>query len=283
MQKITKRQWLKLIEQFMQENKRVALDWPTVLDLEGGYGQDKIKSVEEALEPSKSHTWPGIWFQSGQKDYSVYNRYDYIYSLLFGRQISGGSIKLVCNDIMAREEIWGDPYYPLIIDWGGSIYTSLDILHYLGGEASMAIVNYEGPQLEFARWALQEQPIDIRTSFQTIVDEKTIMEEPYFWTWVQEWGGPVIWLFSEVLEHLNNPSVYWRQIEENFGKIDDAYVASSFCTPAYGHHIPIYIGGKPYSTPRTANKAWREREADRGYELRKVEGWNSRLYHLKRG
>jgi hypothetical protein len=265
--RLKKKEWLKLIDQYMGEVRRPALEWRTVMQLEGGYGQDKIKSVAEALEPKNAGTWPGMWFQSKQADYSVYKRYDYIYSLLFGRQISAGTIKMVIEELKDRES-----YH--LIDWGGSVFTADDLLRALRNIVRLWTINFSGPQMYFALWYFNEQHLDHRWHWAYEDDFDPLKQ-------VLIVDAKKIWLFSETLEHIKAPLEYWDNLDDAFG-IDEAYVANSFCTPAYGHHIPINMDGRQCATVRTANKAWRLGMESRGYKLRKVEGWNSRLWHLRK-
>lgn len=268
----SRRDWHKLIDQFMAENKRSTLDWQTVLGLEGGYGASKIKSVEDAIDPKNEGTWPYIWFKSDQTDISVYKRYDYIYSLLFGRQISSGTIALTAKHIdeRAQKEKWGQP--ALLVDWGGSIFTAVDICDLADSVQGVILVNLDGPQLEFADWFIWENRYPIG-----ICRENEFEELRY----LNDRDHPVIFLFSEVLEHEKEPIRYLESLDKVL-PLDDLYVASSFCTPAYGHYVPITIRNKDYHTVRSANKAWRAAMEGNGYELTKIQGWNSRLWRCRR-
>jgi hypothetical protein len=242
--------------------------------LEGGYGKAKIKSVEEAMQPEQAGTWPGIWFQSNQKNLSVYRRYDYLYSLLFGRQmISGGTVAHMTRHLDTR---WHEKeYHGLVVDWGGSVFTAQDILDMSYTVGSVYVVNFEGPQLEFTEWYFSHYDPNIYP-----FDEEKDLE--HLGRMIKKHKGPVTWLFSEVLEHEPRPIQYFANLASEF-HFDEAYIASSFCTPAYGHYIPIIIGGQEYRTTRTANKAWRNAMGAIGYKLEKIEGWNSRLWWAKDG
>lgn len=266
--RISKREWLRLIDRYMGECHRASLDWNTVMELEGGYGQHKIKSVAEAMEPKNSGTWPGIWFQSKQTDYTVYRRFDYIYSLLFGRQISGGTIKMVIEELKDRKDY-------VLVDWGGTVFTAEDLLGALPYITRLYTINFQGPQMYFALWFYNEIQLDPRWHWGYEDDMK-----PHVHNYISDLDKGV-WLFSETLEHIEKPLEYWDLLDTSYG-IEEAYVANSFCTPAYGHHIPINMDGRECVTVRTANKAWRQGMEKRGYTLRKVEGWNSRLWHLRK-
>jgi len=264
--RISKKDWLKLIDEYMGSVRRATLDWNSVMQLEGGYGQYKIKSVKEAMESKNSGTWPGIWFQSGQTNYTVYRRFDYIYSLLFGRQISAGTIKMVIDELRDEDKV--------LVDWGGTVFTAEDLLGALPHLVRLYTINFEGPQMYFALWFYNERQSEPRWHWgyeNSMADHVS--------DYLKE--NKAVWLFSETLEHIKEPLKYWDELDDVFG-IDEAYVANSFCTPAYGHHIPIIMDGVECATVRTANKAWRQGMERRGYELRKVEGWNSRLWHLRK-
>lgn len=273
--RLTNRQWLTLINKYMGLNGRATLDWKAVLGLEGGYGENKIKTVADAMLPENEGTWPGIWFQSGQKDYSVYNRYDYIYSLLFGKQISAGTIKMVIDDLVNRS-LWTPKF--ILIDWGGSAFTAKDLLDSGAPISTLCTVNFRGPQMDFARWYFREERLVPRWTFRydDELDSRTALRES-----LQSRSTAKVWLFSEVLEHVKSPLEYWDNLCAEFN-IQDAYIANSFCTPAYGHHIPVIMDGKECHTVRIANKAWRKGMEERGYTLRKMKGWNSRLWHVRK-
>jgi len=274
MGKLSRRAWMKKIDEFLIMNGRATLDWSTVLGLEGGYGKSKIKTVKDALDKRNEGTWPYIWFSSGQTDYSVYGRYDYLYSLLFGRQISANTIALTIKTLEAeREEV-------NLIDWGGTIFTALDLV-LSPAIRTVTIVNYDGPQLDFARWILGQPQFERYLDYVFVLGEDYVFRVPGRLRIIARQKIGTVFLFSEVLEHLKKVTVYWDRVDDTFG-IDRAFVANSFCTPAYGHHVPIIIDGQTYSTVRTANKAWRKAMEERGYRLRKVEGWNSRLWELNR-
>lgn len=270
--KLTRKDWHKLIDEFMGLHSRSTLDWDAVLGLEGGYGQEKIKNIEDAIKPENEGTWPYIWFKSDQKDYSVYNRYDYIYSLLFGRQISGGTIKMVIDDLLNRS-LWTPKF--MLIDWGGSAFTAKDLLDGDAPIKGVYTVNFKGPQMDFAMWYFTEKVPTSRwfAGFEDGLDSRHMIRKT-----LEVVELPIVWLFSEVLEHVKSPLEYWDNLCAEFD-INDAYIANSFCTPAYGHHVPIIMDGKECHTVRIANKAWREGMKKRGYILRKMEGWNSRLFH----
>jgi len=256
-------------------NGRATLGWKSVLGLEGGYGENKIKSIDDAMLSENEGTWPGIWFQSGQKDYSVYSRYDYIYSLLFGRQISAGTIKMVIDDLTNRG-LWTPKF--VLIDWGGTAFTAKDLLGSDIPISALWTINFKGPQTDFALWYFRKETFTPRwfLGYEDSLESRTLLR-----------GGlrlreePKIWLFSEVLEHIKSPLDYWDNLCAEFD-IKEAYIANSFCTPAYGHHIPIIMDGKECYTVRTANKAWRKGMEERGYILRKMKGWNSRLWLVRK-
>jgi hypothetical protein len=90
-------------------------------------------------------------------------------------------------------------------------------------------------------------------------------------------GSRPIVVMSELLEHIQEPDILVLALK-NAG-VRHFYFASSFCTPAYGHHIPITIGGEACYTPKQANKAFRRIMEQSEIELTKLPGWNSRVYY----
>lgn len=273
--RLTNRQWLTIINKFMALNSRTSLTWKEVLKLEGGYGQEKIKTIEDALKPENEGTWPGIWFRSNQTDYSVYNRYDYIQSLLFGRMISSGTIKMVVDDLMNRS-LWTPRF--ILIDWGGSAFTAKDLLDSDVPIRRLFTVNFRGPQMDFADWYFREEAFSPRwfREYEDVLESREALNYR-----MRDQEEEPTWLFSEVLEHVKSPLDYWDNLCKEFD-IKDAYIANSFCTPAYGHHIPVIMDGKECHTVRIANKAWRKGMEERGYTLRKIKGWNSRLWLVRK-
>jgi hypothetical protein len=272
--KRTKRDWLKLIDLWMSKNSYATLDWNTIMGLEGGYGSQKIKTIEDAVDPKNEGTWPYIWFNSDQKDYGPYAKHSYVYSLLFGRQISAGTINMVTQHLetRAQTERWEDPC--MVVDWGGSIFTATDLYEMSKAIEAVAMVNlWDTAQMEFALWFLDNHayPIDILPE-----DALNVVL-----TRIESFGGPIVFLFSEVLEHEKEPMKYFDDLSEAL-PLDDVYVASSFCTPAYGHHIPVIIDDEECHTVRIANARWRTAMEKRGFNLIKIEGWNSRLWWCKR-
>lgn len=255
-------------------NRRSSLGWKAIVQLEGGYGKDKIKSAEEAILPENEGTWPGIWFRSKQTDLSVYGRYDYIYSLLFGRQISGQSISIIAAALEKRaEEEWDAPCR--VIDWGGSIFTAVDLLDLTPAIDSVVLVNFATPQYYFSMFAIKELGLGPRVN---LVEEGSWARQlpPYL-----EYEGPIIIVLSEVLEHIRHPIEYLQNLSETL-RLHDMYIASSFCTPAYGHYIPIFIGEKECHTPRAANARFKDCLKKLGYNLTKQEGWNSRVWWVRK-
>jgi hypothetical protein len=255
--------------------------------LEGGYGADKIATIEQAILPENEGTWPGIWFKSGQTDYTVYGRYDYVYSLLFGRQISGGSIRIISDHIGSMK--WSLFSKPTIFDWGGSIFTTHDLLCNLEDKIDhVVMVNLPTPQVEFAKWFIKriiESVIDpeidlILYGAMSVGDEARMLpfiEREYGVNEVDAEGSRPIVVMSELLEHIQSPEILVSNLVT--AGVKHFYFASSFCTPAYGHHIPITIDGAQYETPRQSNKAWKIAAERLGIKLTKLAGWNSRVYY----
>lgn len=282
MRKLTRKQWMKAIDTWMGQERYATQDWATTVALEGGYGKTKIKSVEEAMQPEAEGTWPGIWFQSHQTDYTVYARHNYVYSLLFGRLISGGSIRIIADHIPTL-----GLRQPVLFDWGGSIFTSHDLWCYLEGKIDhIVMVNLESPQIKFAKWWLTGLADCLRLAH--VVDGE---DSPFLYGGISvldEGRAPEalpdlypdekpIVIFSEVLEHLQECQETILALK--LLGIKHFYFASSFCTPAYGHHIPILIDGQNCFTPRQANARFKETMAYHGITLTKVPGWNSRVYY----
>jgi hypothetical protein len=261
----TNRQWLKLIDEWMGLHGRATLNWKDVIGLEGGYGREKIKSVADALKPENAGTWPGIWFQSGQKDYSVYQRHDYVYSLLFGRGISHGSI-----DIVGRTLRDASPVHPVdLMDWGGTVFTAMDLLTLLPTGSQIYMVNVKSPQMVFAEWIIDK--FHLEESIHVLDEDSSIVTDGG-----DEFNGTI--LLSETLEHIREPLYYLHvKLLRQVGDVE-LFIANSFCTPAYGHHVPIIMRGKECATVRQANKEFREGMEGFGFAGEKMMGWNSRMW-----
>lgn len=266
--RVTNKQWMKLIDEWMTENSKPTHTWREVLDREGGYGGNKIKSVSDAMLAENRGTWPGLWFQSDQTDFSAYAAYGYVYSLLFGRTISAGSFAIIAKDLNAKYN-----RAISVVDWGGTAFTAVELLHKLPSGSRVAIVNVNSPQLEFARWSRDK--LGISHKFFRISLETSILEDDES---LHE--GPII--LSETLEHLQEPVKYIIDTIGRLAWLNDLYTASSFCTPAYGHPIPIKIDSIECSKPRQANAQFKRSMELRGFSGKRLEGWNSRVWHWAR-
>ncbi len=260
---------MKLIDQWMGEEHHSTIPWKDVLRLEGGYGSDKISSVADAMKPENEGTWPGIWFRSHQTDFSVYNRHDYVYSLLFGRMISKGTISVVGKYLAARTS---EPVQ--LNDWGGTIFTAIDMLELLPVGSRINMINFRSPQMAFAEWVIETFKLEESIK---LLDENWpyLGGNPYDLI-----SGPV--LLSETLEHCEKPFDYIGDHILTVMHGVELFTANSFCTPAYGHFIPVIINGKMYHTTRTANKAFREEMEKIGFVGAKLPGWNSRAWKWTR-
>lgn len=263
--RVTNKQWIKLIDEWMVENSKPIHTWAEVLVREGGYGANKIGSVEDAMKPENKKTWPGMWFQSDQKDFSIYERYDYVYSLLFGRTISAGTFAIIAKDLAEKHQ-----RAISVVDWGGTAFTAVGLLDKLPEGSRVEIVNLPSPQVEFARWAREK--LKISSEQLAVVTEGGMLESDES---LHE--GPII--LSETLEHIQEPIDYIMKKIGGVAWLNDLYTASSFCTPAYGHPIPININEIACHTPRQANKQFRYSMELLGFSGKRLTGWNSRVWH----
>lgn len=265
----TTRRWMKLIDEWMGEQHHATMPWKDVLRMEGGYGGTKIKSVADAMKPENEGTWPNIWFRSHQTDFSVYRRHDYVYSLLFGRMISKGTISVVGQYLANRAD------KPVRLnDWGGTIFTAIDMLELLPVGSRINMVNLRSPQMDFAAWIIEK--FALSESIHLLAEDHPY-SDGYHYDLI---AGPV--LLSETLEHCLEPFGYLLNpvLIMMYGL--EIFTANSFCTPAYGHFIPVIIDGKSYATTRTANKAFREKMEGIGFVGTKLPGWNSRAWKWTR-
>lgn len=288
MKNIGRMKWMGLIAEFMKTKGFDIWDWDMVLKHEGGYGESKIKTLDEALKYPNTFAMPARWFQSDQKDLGCYSEPGYVYSALFGKEISQYTFSAMKFHFpmqvvtrAAEEFIDRKPQKKIqFIDWGGTIFTSYSILKMYDNLEQLAgvhLVNVKSPQTDFAAFAREKIGVDEGT----LVKNISIHFETEDFAWLRQMTSEyrVFVVLSEILEHMNHPEKLVKDLMD--AGVTDFYIANSFCTIAYGHYIPITIGGKEYSTTRHANKAFKEEMTKLGLEYSKVEGFNSHCFYGK--
>ena len=232
--RIGKKFWMKEVDEWMFEKGQPTMNWFEIVRAEGGYGKDFSEDKELDL-----FTHPGRWFGSGQTDFDLYSEYGYVYSLLFGAlQISGQ----VYRDFAQRS------LGKAINDVGGSIFTAAILLKY--GIEAVNISNVsDSPQLEFAQHIIKKFDLPVSVG----------SERPD--------AGCIL---SEYLEHFYEPTVELERVLDAVKPKSAVALSSSFCMPAYGHFIPIFINGAEHATPRAANKAFINYIEAKGWPLARI-------------
>lgn len=289
--KLNRTDWMKLIDHWMKMNGVPTYTWEEIVELEGGYGKDCIRTIDEATKPENEHTFPGRWFQSGQTDFGLYEEFIYVYSLLFGRVlISKNTLPYTAYDIQHTRGIDN----AVLMDWGGSIFTAAALLRWF---PEVGVVNFAGPQTHFGMWITDELEVHDRILWFIETDE--VYADPTHRPtpnqrseglkvlgvsdWVdlaKEQERKPIALLSEVLEHIQSPGRYLSGKVSATGGFNDIYIANSFCTPAYGHHVPITISGEEVFTKRKANAALKRYLKNDFWQYETVHGYNSRVKHV---
>ena len=75
--RITTKDWIAAIDEWMIVNGKKPLKWETLLEREHGIGKDFFNTILEAKRNKKSYA--GKWFNSNQTDFSLYESYEYPY------------------------------------------------------------------------------------------------------------------------------------------------------------------------------------------------------------
>lgn len=241
--------WKNEIDAWARMNDYPVLDWPEVCRREGGFRETRYHTPEDA----KAHpdTYPGQWYLSDQTDFSIYDRPEYVYSLLFGAlNVSAQAYTLAGKRL--GEEGGGE-----IIDCGGTAFTAVRMLNY--GATKVYVSNYgTAPQIHFVEWFLTTHP-EFKIE---IVDHDNLPV-----------GKNVI--VSEYLEHFAQPAEEFDRITKFEPK--RIFNKSAFCTIAYGHYLPLTIDGTICRTTSAANYAFEQHVRKSGYSIEKAHIFNGRV------
>lgn len=237
-----------LIDAYLATKQVDPSPWKDVLWREGGgSGADwVVRTVEDALLAPGTN--PGRWYTSGQTDEDWYRHPYFLYSTLFAaKNVSKGTYDLVGTACAGAT----------VYDIGGSFFSAQRMLD--RGAGAVHVVNLPGPQTGFIPFAAKHtgQRIDV------------VEDLP---------DHPARVVCSEYLEHFKEPLVELDRIL-SFSPVQ-VYEASSFCVPAYGHHIPLTFDGTVTSDHREANRLWKAAVKNRGLEREKLPGFNSRVWRL---
>lgn len=248
------KQWLKLIDEFIYSQDHKPLLWDEVLIKEHSSGATFFNTIEDTKP--YPNTYAGKWFKSKQKWLDFYNSYDYIYSLLFGQRIvSHFCYSYSYTDIAKR---YGTKYP--IVDVGGAAFTAFQLVQM--GAPKVYVENFDdSPQSLFTTYMAHQLSLPIEVIRHGEFPKKSIM------------------ICSEYLEHFPNVDIEVDRLVA--GKPTAIYERSAFATPAYGHYDPIIINGQPWSGDsgrRNGRKQLRKYFASLGYNRTIVDGFNKRPF-----
>lgn len=215
--------------------------WDQVVSSEGGCGKQFFNKIEDTYE---TRTYARKWFASGQAWYEFYSLPEYVYSLLFGwHVVSKGTYRGIGKQLVDEK----------VIDVGGSIFTAYELASV--GVSRIYLTNFEdSPQLDFARYMIEKEEPPIEIVPNDSVPKETTM------------------ICSEYLEH-------FRYVDAELDRLMEfrppaIYDRSSFCMVAYGHFIPINVGGVDHTDSRMAKRALVKEMDLRGYTRFKVPIYN---------
>lgn len=245
---LKRREMMPIIDKWMNEHEYGIKTWPTLVELEGGSGRNRIRTIKEAK--AKPTTFPGRWFNSRQRDMSFYSAPHYVYSLYWAAtRTSGGAYKAIgrlCE---------GKP----VADVGGSIFTALVLLRM--GVKNVELYNFEdSPQTQFAQYIIDKYSLPITLEY----DPDSILSRNR------------IGIMKAYLEHFKNVDEEIDRWCAPLSGFDELYISNSFCEIAYGHYIPITVNGKVCKTKKIANNEFIKLMEKRGYSREKVKYFNSK-------
>lgn len=226
------------LDQWMLEKYNFTLTWREIESAEGGFGNNRCRTISDALSRPKTH--PFRWFQSGQTDLSFYREPEYIYSLFWAfYKFSGNAYRIAFDR-------WNDLHGRVIVDVGGSLFTALECAKY--SDDLIIVYNLPNtPQAQLIQDYVKEFGANIR-----VTDDYQYAKAM----------GDVIFM-KAYLEHFK---IVHEELDAWMvagpGK-RDVIIVNSFCEIAYGHYIPIQIGNKAYSVQSEADAAFEELMAKR--------------------
>jgi len=232
--KITKQDWLKEIEKWTN----IKIQKNKIWDNNG-----KIKKAKLFEVKKYPNTYVGHWFNSNQMWTDLYYLPEYLYLL------------------------WSDFYsasrrtYPYIgvyekgntvVDIGGSIFGAYMLLKY--GAKKVLVTNFDNSsQTNFVKFIAKKFNLPIEVISHNRIPKNSIL------------------VCSEYFEHFKDVDKEIKRILKF--KPKRIYVKNTFFYPAYGHYIPIKIGGHKYKDYKLANKAFQKLLISKGYKLTKVPRW----------
>ena len=235
--KISKTCWLKLVDAWVESHAANKMTWQQISEKALDDGSRKRMSLEFV----RGHnTYAGKWFGSDQTWLDLYFSHEYLYLLLFDYfQISRHTYQPI--GFYERGNT--------IVDVGGSIFSAYGLLKY--GTKNVLITNFDdSPQNQFTNFIADKLNLNVRSIQNNNVPENSTM------------------VCSEYFEHFKSVDAELdRLLKFSPSKI---YVRNSFCFPAYGHYIPIEIGGNSYTDFRRAQRAFDTVMTDRGFKLTKI-------------
>lgn len=256
MKNIRTKEWVALIDEWMKVSKKKPMNWERLLELEYSRGDTFFNSIAEA----KAHpeTYAGKWFKSGQKWFDLYNKHEYVYSLLFGqRVVSTFAYRAIFEDLKRRKWLKRN-----IIDVGGSMFTAFQLVQL--GVPSVTVENFDdSPQVDFIVWASHKLGLPISTAERGYLAPNSIL------------------ICSEYLEH-------FKDVDEEVARLVDMepfaiYERSAFCTPAYGHFSPIKINDRWLDEDtRNGRRLLVKEFAKHGYSREYVVAFNKRPFLFRK-
>ena len=236
----------------LQEISSLVLGKPGFLNMKTSELKKNINEISHSLDLE--------WIKSGYKDFSLYHRFDYLYSVLnCYYTISANSVKnsmkyFKNNNVdISKLEAFDD--------YNGLGITTLDLIE--SGFKSVSYFNDVDIQLE---------------AFNKILDfynlEKPLLDK--------DKSGKYDVVFSmEIAEHEQNPDEYLDSICSMVK--DDGYLCISitFNNKYLGHFNEYFVNGKTFNPPRGAGAAALKRIADNGFE-RVCVGFNGKPFVFKK-
>lgn len=234
--------WKKRVDEWMADNGYDVWDDDDIVFHEGGVGDGRPMSVDDALARPGSN--PHRWFSSGQCDLSLYGEMGYIYSALFCAHVVSRS---TFNAVSSLYRHTGH-----VLDVGGTIFTAAHLIDV--GIPRVTIVQPPGEQARF----YEEMSAAVLGSAVTVATSLNDIEGDYL---------PVI--ASEYFEHFTHPLHAFADVA-NAVQAPSIVFANSFCTPYYGHYNPVFIAGKAYTTKEEAEAAFVTALVEQGWRVRQV-------------
>lgn len=216
----------RLVDEWMTEKGYPVMSTERVVEMMGGIGDDRCKTVEDALARPSSN--PGRWFTSGMKDDSFYSEPAYVYDNWFVANVVSAPTYELAGRIAGHNTVY---------DVGGTIFNAMQLL--AEGVPNVWTVNLPNtPAFEFYDWCIYNDHVIDKCNIVPPTDEEMYGEE--------------FCVFAEFFEHFPNVD----DIFVAFAKAHTILAANAFCVAAHGHYIPITIDGLPWYNRANANVAF---------------------------